>query len=204
MAYEFACQREPVRFRNEDSFKLMMIALALPQSSTREAVGNELGAYEVFLRRTSRHPPQSGNSTGIFLLKISALVPASAGSVPARFPATPRRSRCRLCPLRCRLRSHRCRLGSRAFHVYPDQISSTPNGSISIDSPELRLHPGNASIPLPRTLRVHLFAIPVQLLQSPGVLGSSPAPAPDLTPWVFPTHAKQFGIRSFENEITIQ
>ena len=45
MAYEFACQREPVRFRNEDSFKLMMIALALPQSWTREAVGNELGAY---------------------------------------------------------------------------------------------------------------------------------------------------------------
>ena len=48
MAYEFACQREPVRVRNEDSFKLMMIALALPQSSTREAVGNELGAYEEF------------------------------------------------------------------------------------------------------------------------------------------------------------
>ena len=42
----------------------MMIALALPQSLTREAVGNELGAYEVFLRRTSRCPRQSGNSTG--------------------------------------------------------------------------------------------------------------------------------------------
>ena len=27
MAYEFACQREPVGFRNEESFKLMMIAL---------------------------------------------------------------------------------------------------------------------------------------------------------------------------------
>ena len=44
MAYEFACQREPVRFRNEERFILMMIALALPQSSTRE-VGNGLGAY---------------------------------------------------------------------------------------------------------------------------------------------------------------
>ena len=52
MAYEFACQREPVRFRNEDSFKLIMISLALPQSWTREAVGNELGAY-VALRGVS-------------------------------------------------------------------------------------------------------------------------------------------------------
>ena len=55
MAYEFACQREPVRFRNEDSFKLMMIALAFPQAWTREAVGNELGAYVALLGVSPSH-----------------------------------------------------------------------------------------------------------------------------------------------------
>ena len=150
----------------------------------------------------ARSPPVPARSPPV--LSLSLPVPARSPPVPARCRLGPRRSRCLLCPLRCLLGSHRCRFGSRAFHVYPDQISSTPNGSISIDSPELRLHPGNASISLPWTLRVHIWAIPVQLLQSQGVLGSSPAPAPDLTPWLFPTHAKQFRIRSFENEITIQ
>ena len=83
MAYEFACQREPVRFRNEESFEFMMIALALPQSSTLE-VGNELGAYEVFLHRISRRPGQSGNSTGILLLKIS--ITATAGILLLKYP----------------------------------------------------------------------------------------------------------------------
>ena len=95
--------------------------------------------------------------------------------LPARFPLV--QARCRhacsvlvwfppLGSRRCLLGSHRYRLGSRTFLVYPDQIPSTPKGSISIDLPELRLHPSNASIPLPRTLCVNPCVIPVrQLLQ---------------------------------------
>ena len=103
-----------------------------------------------------------------------------AGSVQVWFP--PVRARCwlgsRRCrpgaalawfpPLgsrQCRVGSHRCRLGSRGFPIYPDQISLTLKGSISIDSPELRWHPSNALILLLRTLRVHLCAILVQLFQ---------------------------------------
>ena len=99
---------------------------------------------------------------------------ARTPQLPARFPLVPARcllgaglvpvARLPLVPARLPMVTG-CRLGSRAFLDYPGQTSSTPNGSISIDSSELRLHPSNASIPLPRTLRVHLCAIPVQLLQ---------------------------------------
>ena len=78
-------------------------------------------------------------------------VTAGAGSVPARIPPVP------ACPARLSSRQTECRLGAGSVPacacpvpvpilVYPDETSSTPKGSISIDSPELRLHPGNASI----------------------------------------------------------
>ena len=69
--------------------------------------------------------PQAGpDSSG------ACSVPAGAGSELAWFLP-------QLCSLRCLLGCHWCRLHSRAFLDYPDQISSTPIGSISIDSPEL-------------------------------------------------------------------
>ena len=132
------------------------------------------------------------------LLGSSQYLLARFPPVPARCRLGPRRClpgprRCRFCSCRCQLGSRWCllgsrwcllgsrwcrlgsrqfRLASRSFLVYIDQISSTPKGSISIDSPELRLHPSNASFPvslslppLPRTLHVHLCTILVQLLQ---------------------------------------
>ena len=104
-------------------------------------------------------------------------VPAGAGSVTdsARCRLDPHRSRCRLGRSRCRLDagsvpsgagSAPTNVGSVPVHfMFTHQISSTLNGSICIESPELRLYPSNVSIPLPRNLRVHLCAVPVQLLQ---------------------------------------
>ena len=71
---------------------------------------------------------------------------ARTPQLPARFPLVPARcllgaglvpvARLPLVPARLPIVTG-CRLGSRAFLDYPGQTSSTPNGSISIDSPEL-------------------------------------------------------------------
>ena len=163
------------------------------------------------------------------------LVPASAGSALAR--STPVPVRCRatagwvpagagllgsrqfwlgaglVSARRCRLGSRQSLLGSRAFLVYPDQISSTPKGSMSIYSPELRRHPNNASISLlpPHYLGPYVCAILMQLLQrvnqhivttgcvSKGVLCSI-----ELGLSKVPYMQKKNQIRPFENENVIQ
>ena len=112
--------------------------------------------------------------------QIGSSLPRSVPAFPARFPFTQI------------ARFPFIQLGTRLPDlVYPDQVSSTPKGSISIDFQKLRLHPSNTSIfwlpPLPRTLHGHLCAIVVQRLQranrhiittvriSKGVLGSTPS-----------------------------
>ena len=67
----------------------------------------------------------------------AGLVPAGAGSVHARCLLGFRRS---VSACACSIPTG---VGSVPVHffVYPDQISPTPRGSISIDSPELQLHP---------------------------------------------------------------
>ena len=135
-------------------------------------------------------------------------VPAGAGSVPARStPVTD--SRCRLdagsVPARCLLDPRWCRSSPGSVPAGAGsvlaQTSSTPNGSISIESQELGLHPRNASIPRPAaSLKSHSahhndwmsFRRRSWIRSIESALSK------------VPHMQKQFRIRPFENENTIQ